>query len=107
VERLVVLSVDEVSVLIGLLDSRWAGNPRAGPFLADMAQKYEQLLWTRLVEAPELDDVVRLRARNEELLAAVKAAIEVVGSDGPLVPRPGDDPDLSDLRALLSTVAVA
>jgi hypothetical protein len=115
-EQTVVLSVDEVSVLIGLLDEGWITHraERAAELRA-MAQRYIDLLWTRVVDVTEgfvangdaIAENRRLRARHDELVAALRAAAEMVGTDGPLEGRPAADGDLNDLRALLQTVARA
>jgi hypothetical protein len=135
-DRVVVLTVDEVSVLIGLLDARWSGNRPPDPSLSNIATRYEQLLWSRAVDVSDstadpttlaaraaaaraestrlrdhLDVAMAesrvLRRRREELVAAVRAAADLLGSDGPLDARAANDPDLSDVRALLSTVVAA
>jgi hypothetical protein len=135
-DRVVVLTVDEVSVLIGLLDARWSGNRPPDPSLSDIATRYEQLLWSRAVdvsdstadrttlearaaaaraESDRLRDHLEaamtesraLRRRRDELVAAVRAAVDLLGTEGPLEARAVDDPDLADVRALLTTVGAA
>lgn len=135
-DRVVVLTVDEVSVLIGLLDARWSGNRPPDPSLSDIATRYGQLLWSRAVdvsdstadrttlaaraaaaraESARLRDHLHaamgegraLRRRRDELVAAVRAAADVLGTGGPLDARAADDPDLADVRALLTTVSAA
>lgn len=135
-DRVVVLTVDEVSVLIGLLDARWSASRPPDPSLADITARYEQLLWSRAIDVADstadrstlaarveaaraesarlrdqleaaLADSRRLRHRRDELVAAVRAAADLLGTDGPLDARSADDPDLGDVRALLSTVGAA
>jgi hypothetical protein len=135
-DRVVVLTVDEVSVLIGLLDARWSGTRPPDPSLSNIATRYEKLLWSRAVDvsdttADRATVVARLEAaraesarlreqlvvalaegrglcrRRDELVAAVRAAVDLLGTEGPLEARAANDPDLADVRALLSTVAAA
>lgn len=134
-DRVVVLTVDEVSVLIGLLDARWVATRAPDPGLRDIATRYEQLLWSRAVDVADttadrptlvarvaaaqaesrrlresleatITDTRRLRRRHDDLLVAVRAAADLIGTDGPLHARAADDPGLADLRTLLSTVSV-
>jgi hypothetical protein len=74
-DRVVVLTVDEVSVLIGLLDARWSRPGReSDASLADIATRYEQLLWSRAVEVDDEDThadrptlAARLAAARDEM----------------------------------------
>jgi hypothetical protein len=115
-ERVVVLSVDEASVLIGLLDVKH--SPGASVPLAEMAERYQQLLSDRITDVPDADALptrvaaaqrenTLLRSRRDELLAACRAALQFVGTEGRLEGRPPNDPDLGDVRSLLATVAAA
>jgi hypothetical protein len=88
-DRVVVLTVDEASVLIGLLDARWSADRPPDPALTDIATRYEQLLWSRTVEVDDPDanadptalaarlaaareEARSLRQRNDELLETVR-----------------------------------
>jgi hypothetical protein len=99
-DRVVVLTVDEVSVLIGLLDARWSGRGRENDTsLADIATRYEQLLWSRAVDVVDEDanadgptlaarlaaaraEIRSLRRRNDELQETVRAATAAGDGEG-------------------------
>jgi hypothetical protein len=129
------LTIDEATVLIGLLDGRWRDGPH-GAELAAMAHRYEAMLDKRVmtvddpdpspsvlaarVEAArhdsrrlgaELTEVIArsrdLAAERDGLLAAVREALSVLGGSGPLDARPADDAVLVDLRARLRAVDAA
>lgn len=56
-DRVVMLTVDEVSVLIGLLDEGWSDRHAVrSEQLGEMAQRYIDLLWSRVVDV-ELEGV--------------------------------------------------
>lgn len=100
-DRVVVLTVDEVSVLIGLLDARWSrpgGQNDAS--LADIATRYEQLLWSRAVDvdaddtsadrttlaarlAAAREDLRALQRRNDELQETVRSLNAAAGDSEP------------------------
>ena len=132
---MVVLSVDEASVVIGLLDVQATGS-EPHPQLAELARKYQSLPGSRVVDASvaadggvpdslvarvraasseserlrgevdaRLDESRELRAQQEALVSALRAAIELIGTAGPLEERRENDPDLADVRALLRAVA--
>lgn len=95
------LTVDEVSVLVGILAARHS-TPELEPELRRLEDKYEHLLWERLQPSGDGGgDGILLVDR------AVRAARGVLGEDGPLGARPADDPQLAEARSLLRAVAAA
>ena len=134
-ERVIALTVDEASVVIGLLDVPVAAEA-LHPQLAEMAHRYRALLMRRVVQVPDdgeepvalVDRIAharleserlrgelgaaiaegrRLRARRDELVSACRAALQLLGTDGALGHRPPHDSDLADVRSLLATVTAA
>jgi hypothetical protein len=134
-ERVVVFTTDEATVLVGLLDMRWSGVPEDDP-LVEVVRYYTHLLNERITAVDEEDNVplallaraeasraesVRLRrevterisesrelrARRDDLVHTAHLALAVLGTTGPLRWRPADDPALVDLRARLCSVTAA
>lgn len=133
-ERVAVLTVDEVSVLIGILDGKLNRSGRADSQMGELAARYQRLLWDRLMYIPDiraeavdslmarvataqheserareqlretLGESQDLRSRQEDLRSACHAALQLVGDDGPLEGRACDDPDLCEVRSVLATV---
>lgn len=134
-ERTVVLTIDEGTIVIGLLDLGWSGE-RPDEHLVAMAHRYRDLLRKRveMVDADggdttslavrvaaaqhesvrlraELDERLAesrsLRARRDELRDASRVALTFLGASGPLSGRPADDPELTKVRARLRLVTSA
>lgn len=134
-ERTVVLTVDEGTIVIGLLDLGWAGD-RPDPQLAAMARRYRDLLQRRVEMVDELGESVtslaaraaaaqhegtrlrdelderlsesqRLRERRDQLVSATRVALALLGTSGPLAARPADDPELVRARTRLRSVTAA